>query len=68
MKDSSTRVLEALGGAANEPSSGAVRAASMEAIGQICPEGAGEALVKGKQDPEPIVRRAALEALDKCKR
>jgi HEAT repeat protein len=68
LKDGSRRVLEALGAASNEPLSGAVRAASMDAIGQICPEGAGDALKRGKDDPDPMVRRAAKQALDKCKR
>lgn len=68
IKDASTPILEALGAAANEPLSPAVRAASIEAIGQICPQGAGEALRKGHQDPDGMVRRAAQQALDKCKR
>jgi HEAT repeat protein len=68
LKDASRPVLEALGAAANEPLSPSVRAASMEAIGSICPEGAGAALKKGGQDPDGMVRRAAQQALDKCKR
>jgi HEAT repeat protein len=68
LKDGSRRVLEALGAASNEPMSGAVRAAAMEAIGQICPEGAGEALRRGLKDPDAMTQRAARQALDKCKR
>jgi HEAT repeat protein len=68
MKDGSQRVLEALGAASNEPLSPSVRASAMEAIGQICPQGAGDALKRGAQDPDGMVRRAAKQALDKCKR
>jgi HEAT repeat protein len=68
LKDSSRRVLEALGAASNEPLSPAVRAAAVDAIGQLCPEGAGDVFRRAKQDPDPMVRRAAREALDKCHR
>jgi len=46
-------VLEAVGAASNEPVSGSVRAAAMEAIGSLCPDGAGDALRRGRQDPDP---------------
>jgi hypothetical protein len=46
----------------------AVRAAAMETIGRLCPDGAGEALRKGTADPEGSVARAAKEALARCKR
>jgi HEAT repeat protein len=68
LHDGSKPVLEALGAASNEPVSGEVRAAAMEAIGQVCPDGAGEVLRRGQKDAEPIVRRAAQQALDKCHR
>jgi hypothetical protein len=66
--DTSRPVLEALGAAANEPLSGAVRAGALEAVGQLCPEGAGEALAHGAADPDPAVRRAAAEAQRRCHR
>jgi hypothetical protein len=68
LKDGSRRVLEALGAASNEPLSPAVRAAAMDAVGRICPDGAGEVLGRGKKDPDGLVQRAAREALDKCRR
>ncbi len=68
LHDGSRRVLEALGAASNEPLSPAVRAAAMDAIGQLCPDGAGEALRRGWQDPDAMVKRAAKQALDKCHR
>ena len=40
LRDTSRPVLEALGEAANEPLSAAVRAAAMETIGELCPDGA----------------------------
>ncbi len=66
--DTSHPVLVALGEAANEPLSPAVRAAAMEAIGQLCPEGAAPALHKGAGDPDGSVRRAAQAALLRCHR
>ena len=46
--DTSRPVLEALGAAANEPLSPAVRAAAMDTIGRLCPDGAAPALHKGE--------------------
>jgi hypothetical protein len=66
--DSSRPTLEALGAAANEPLSPAVRAAAMESIGRLCPDGAGEALRKGTSDGDGSVARAARDALSHCKR
>jgi HEAT repeat protein len=68
LKDGSRRVLEALGAASNEPLSPAVRAAAVDAIGQLCPDGAGDVFRRAKQDPDPMVKRAAREAMDKCRR
>jgi HEAT repeat protein len=61
-------VLEALGEAANEPLSPAVRAAAMETIGKLCPTGAAPALQKGTRDPDRSVQRAARAALERCHR
>jgi HEAT repeat protein len=66
--DTSRPTLEALGAAANEPLSPAVRAAAMESIGRLCPDGAGEALRKGAADGEGSVARVARAALERCKR
>jgi HEAT repeat protein len=66
--DTSRPTLEALGSAANEPLSPAVRAAAMDTIGRLCPEGAGEALRKGAADGDGTVARAARDALARCKR
>jgi HEAT repeat protein len=66
--DTSHPVLVALGEAANEPLSPAVRAAAMDTIGRLCPEGAGEALHKGAKDPDSAVTRAARAALERCHR
>jgi hypothetical protein len=68
LDDSSRPVLEALGAAANEPTSPAVRAAAMEAIGRLCPDGAQEALSKGAGDGDAAVARVARSALGRCKR
>jgi len=61
-------VLEALGEAANEPQSPAVRAAAMDTIGKLCPEGAAPALAKGARDPDGSVQRAARVAQERCHR
>ncbi|MDB4969497.1 MAG: lyase domain protein repeat-containing protein, partial [Myxococcales bacterium] len=66
--DTSRPVLEALGHAANEPLSASVRAAAMETIGKLCPDGAAEALHKGAADADPAVKRAARSALERCKK
>ncbi len=66
--DTSRPVLEALGSAANEPLSAAVRAAAMETIGRLCPEGAAPALHKGEHDADGSVQRAAHAALERCHR
>jgi HEAT repeat protein len=66
--DTSRPVLEALGEAANEPLSPAVRAAAMDTIGHLCPDGAAPALHKGEKDADGSVQRAAHEALERCKR
>ncbi len=64
--DTSRPILESLGAASNEPLSPSVRAAAMETIGRLCPDGAGVALKRGAADPDPIVRRAAGNALRTC--
>ena len=64
----SVAVLVALGEAANEPLSPAVRAAAMETIGALCPDGAAPALHKGEKDPDGSVRAAAHTALSRCHR
>ena len=61
-------MLEALGEAANEPLSPAVRATAMETIGKLCPDGAAPALHKGAKDPDSSVQRAAHAALERCHR
>jgi HEAT repeat protein len=66
--DTSDPILEALGAAAHEPLSAPVRAAAMEAIGRLCPQGAAPALRRGAQDPDAAVRRAAQAALTACQR
>lgn len=66
--DTSHPVLVALGEAANEPLSPAVRAAAMETIGALCPDGAAPALHKGEKDPDGSVRAAAHTALSRCHR
>jgi HEAT repeat protein len=66
--DTSRPILEALGQAANEPLSAPVRAAAMETIGKLCPDGAGAALRKGAGDPDPTVQRAARSASERCKK
>jgi HEAT repeat protein len=66
--DTSRPVLEALGQAANEPMSAPVRAAAMETIGKLCPDGAASALHKGAGDPDGSVKRAARSALERCKK
>ena len=66
--DTSRPVLEALGEAANEPLSPAVRAAAMDTIGKLCPDGAAPALHKGSKDPDGSVQRAARAALERCHR
>ncbi|HEY7956262.1 MAG TPA: HEAT repeat domain-containing protein [Polyangia bacterium] len=66
--DRSRPVLEALGAASNEPMVPAIRAAAMESIGQLCPEGAGPALERGAADKDGTVRRAAAQALRRCHR
>jgi HEAT repeat protein len=66
--DRSRPVLEALGEAANEPGSPAVRAAAMESIGLLCPDGAAEALRKGASDADGQVVRAARAAMNRCLR
>jgi len=66
--DTSRPVLEALGEAANEPQSPAVRAAAMDTIGRLCPEGAAPALAKGARDPDGSVQRAARVAQERCHR
>lgn len=67
-RDGSRPVLEALGAASNEPTSPAIRAAAMESIGALCPDGAREALDRGRQDPDGLVRRAAEAARARCAR
>jgi hypothetical protein len=67
LSDRSRPVLEALGAAANEPLSPPLRAGALEAIGQLCPDGAQEALARGAQDPDGGVRRAAARALAACR-
>jgi HEAT repeat protein len=66
--DTSRPVLEALGEAANEPLSAAVRAAAMDTIGHLCPDGAAPALHKGEKDGDGTVQRAAHAALERCHR
>ncbi|HEX9104054.1 MAG TPA: hypothetical protein VF997_17705, partial [Polyangia bacterium] len=66
--DTSRPVLVALGEAANEPLSAAVRAAAMDTIGRLCPDGAAPALHKGEKDPDGNVQRAAHAALSRCHR
>ena len=66
--DRSRPVLLALGEAANEPLSPSVRAAAMDTIGRLCPDGAAEALHKGERDPDATVVRAARSALERCHR
>jgi hypothetical protein len=66
--DTSRPTLQALGAAANEQLSPAVRTAAMESIGRLCPDGAGEALRKGAADPDGNVARAARSAAERCKR
>jgi hypothetical protein len=66
--DTSRPVLEALGAAANEPLSPAVRAAAMDTIGRLCPDGAASALKKGENDADGGVQRAAHAALERCHR
>ena len=66
--DTSRPVLEALGEAANEPLSAAVRAAAMDTIGHLCPDGAAPALHKGEKDADGAVQRAAHAALERCHR
>jgi len=66
--DTSHPVLVALGEAANEPLSPAVRAAAMDTIGELCPDGAAPALHKGEKDPDGGVQRAAHAALSRCHR
>ncbi len=64
--DTSRPVLEALGEAANEPASAPLRAAAMETIGLLCPDGAAVALDKGVKDPDGNVCRAARLARERC--
>ncbi|HEX4458816.1 MAG TPA: hypothetical protein VIA18_12655 [Polyangia bacterium] len=64
--DTSRPVLEALGEAANEPASAPLRAAAMETIGLLCPDGAAVALDKGAKDPDGNVNRAARRARERC--
>ena len=59
---------QALSAAANEPLSPAVRAAAMDTIGRLCPDGAAPALNKGANDADSAVQRAALAALERCHR
>ena len=66
--DTSRPVLEALGEAANEPLSASVRAAAMDTIGHLCPDGAAPALHKGEKDGDGTVQRAAHAALERCHR
>ncbi|MGZ3439243.1 MAG: HEAT repeat domain-containing protein, partial [Polyangia bacterium] len=66
--DTSGPVLEALGAAANEPLSAQVRAAAMDTIGRLCPDGAAPALKKGEKDADGSVQRAAHAALERCHR
>jgi HEAT repeat protein len=66
--DRSRPVLEALGAAANEPVLPSVRAAAMETIGALCPDGAATALHKGERDADGQVQRAARAALARCHR
>ncbi|MGZ3408481.1 MAG: hypothetical protein ACXVAN_18650, partial [Polyangia bacterium] len=66
--DTSRPVLEALGAAANEPLSAQVRAAAMDTIGRLCPDGAAPALKKGEKDADGSVQRAAHAALERCHR
>jgi HEAT repeat protein len=61
-------VFEVLGASAREPSSSAVRAAAMQAIGTLCPQGAQSTLQKGAQDSAGEVQRAALDALHRCRK
>ena len=61
-------MLVALGEAANEPLSPAVRTAAMETIGKLCPDGAAPALQKGARDPDGGVQRAAKAAQERCHR
>jgi hypothetical protein len=68
LHDTSRPVLEALGAASNEPLSPSVRAAAMESIAELCPEGAGVALHRGSTDPDGAVRRAAQAGLARCHR
>ncbi|HEY2745479.1 MAG TPA: hypothetical protein VGL86_12675 [Polyangia bacterium] len=66
--DTSRPVLVALGEAANEPLSPAVRAAAMDTIGKLCPDGAAPALQRGARDADGGVQRAARAALERCHR
>lgn len=66
--DTARPILESLGAAAHEPLSAQVRAAAMEAIGKLCPDGAAAALDDGARDPDGSVRRAAEHARGQCKR
>jgi hypothetical protein len=66
LHDTSRPILEALGAASNEPLSPAVRAAAMESIAELCPDGAGAALRRGAADPDGAVRRAAQAGLARC--
>jgi hypothetical protein len=66
--DTGRPVLQALGTAANEPLSPAVRAAALDTIGELCPTGARVALLKGLQDSDAAVARAARAAQQRCPR
>jgi hypothetical protein len=66
--DTSRPILESLGAASNEPLSPSVRAAAMETIGALCPDGAGVALKRGAQDADGNVRRASTNALARCRK
>jgi hypothetical protein len=61
-------VLEVVGAASNDPASEALRAAAMQAIGALCPDGAKVALDRGQADPDGTVRRAAAQAAQVCHR
>jgi hypothetical protein len=61
-------VLEALNSASQDPTLSHLRAAALESVGQLCPQGAQVAFRRGAEDPDPFVRATAAKASARCKK